>query len=428
MNALQLYQIIRFSTTLLIGILLIRFFGLSTTEISIYELLLFLGNFVSFFWLSAGQKSLLTLFPSYTNHQKGSLLVNLFFLLFSLSAIAATLLYFGQHLLVQQLTKYESLPYISLIAWYLLFNTPAQLIEYIYVLKKQDRQLVYYGIVIHFLQLIAILLPIYIGAGIKGLFQGLVLWSCFKFIWLGYLLYQYGSFKLDRSLQKKILLVMLPLCLHALLGGGMEYVDGFIVSSHFEEEKMFALFRYGARELPIVSILVAALVATMIPLAVEKETEAIATIKKKINQLSNWLYPITIVLMLLSPFLFPLVYNEEFSLSAKVFNIYLLVISSRILLPQVLIYSRQHTYMLVASAIVELIINLSLSLYLVKFYGLEGIAFATVVAYMVNKILLIGYVYLKMGIPINQYINLKNYIFWNFLLIAIFFLTYQGVG
>ena len=425
MNALQLYQIIRFSTTLLIGILLIRFFGLSTTEISIYELLLFLGNFVSFFWLSAGQKGLLTLFPSYANHQKERLLFNLFFLLFSLAAVAATLLYFGQQVLIQQLTKYEFLPYISLIAWYLLFNTPAQIIEYIYVLKKQDRQLVTYGIIVHILQLVAILFPIYVGAGLEGLFQSLVIWSLFKFIWLWYLLYQYGSFTLDVSLQKKILMIMLPLSLHALLGGGMEYVDGFIVSSHFEEERMFALFRYGARELPIVSILVAALVATMIPLAVEKESHAIATTKKKINQLSNWFYPITIVLMVLSPILFPFVYNEEFSLSAKVFNIYLLVISSRILLPQVLIYSRQHTYVLVLSAIIELIINLSLSLYWVQIYGLEGIAFATVVAYMVNKILLMGYVHVRMGITIHQYINLKNYVFWNLLLIAVFAWTYQ---
>ena len=250
------------------------------------------------------------------------------------------------------------------------------------------------------------------------------MWSLFKFIWLWYLLYKYGAFTLDVSLQKKILVIMLPLSLHALLGGGMEYVDGFIVSSHFEEERMFALFRYGARELPIVSILVAALVATMIPLAVEKEAQAIATIKKKINQLSNWLYPITLVLMMLSPMLFPFVYNEEFSLSAKVFNIYLLVISSRVLLPQILIYSRQHTYVLVISAIIELMINLSLSLYWVQIYGLEGIAFATVVAYMVNKILLMGYVHFQMRIPVSRYLHLKSYVFWNLLLIAVFLWTY----
>jgi len=60
----------------------------------------------------------------------------------------------------------------------------------------------------------------------------------------------------------------------------------------------------------------------------------------------------------------------------------------------------------------------------VQIYGLEGIAFATVVAYMVNKILLMGYVYFRMGIPINKYINLKNYVFWNLLLVAAFVLIY----
>ena len=78
LNALQIFQIFRFGTTLLIGIVLIKVVGLSTAEIALYEVLLFLGNFVSFFWISAGQKGLLTLFPSYPIDQRGRLLFNIF--------------------------------------------------------------------------------------------------------------------------------------------------------------------------------------------------------------------------------------------------------------------------------------------------------------------------------------------------------------
>jgi len=423
MNALQVFQILRFSTTLLIGVLLIKFFGLSTAEISLYEILLFLGNFVSFFWISAGQKSLLSLYPSYSSKQQAELLFTIFLVLFLLGMVAALSLYLGQSYLLPFLTQYQQLKYLDLLCIYLVFIPPTYLIEYIYLLKKEEKAIIRYGVVVYSLQLTAVILPISLGFGVAGIFKGLVLWSVFRFIWLVRLLFKYAAFSLKWVLQKQVLLLLLPLGLHALIGGGMEYIDGFIVTSHFEDDKVFALFRYGARELPLVTILIAALVATLIPLAVENEQLAIDKIKKEISRLSFWLYPLTMFLMLVSPFLFPLVYNEDFALSANVFNIYLLVISSRVLLPQVLIYSRQHNYILVISAIIELFINLSLSLYLVNDYGLEGIAFATVIAYLVNKILLISYNYYQFGVPLRDYLNLKLYLFFNTLLFLFFWYT-----
>jgi len=204
--------------------------------------------------------------------------------------------------------------------------------------------------------------------------------------------------------------------LHMLIGGGMEYVDGFIVTSHFEDTGMFAIFRYGAKELPLVTILTAALTATLIPLAVENQQLAIAKIKAEVHQLSRWLFPLTVILMLLSPYLFRLVYTDKFAESAQVFNVYLLIISSRLLLPQVIIYAQQHNFVLVWSAIIEVLVNLGLSLYLVQTHGLAGIAFATVIAYLLNKIILIGYVHFKFQIPLTDYLPVKSYFFYTIFL------------
>lgn len=419
LNALQVYQVIRFTTTLLIGIILAKLFGLDTAEIALYEMILFLGNTVSFFWISAGQKGLLSLFPTYTEKDQGKLLFNFFILLLGLAVIAAAFLYVGQTFLLQRLTQYQEIEFLYLICWYILFNAPAQLIEYVYVLKKQDRQLIQYGWIIHSLQLVGVGIPIWLGWGIQGVFLCLVGWSIVKMCWLLLLLKKYGEAKPDQLILHKILLFMIPLSLHMLLGSGMEYVDGFLVASYFEE-KQFAIFRYGARELPFVSLLIGALAATMIPIAVEKETEALHTIKQQIKKLSYWMYPLTIILMLASPYLFPLVYNKDFAASSLIFNIYLLIISSRILLPQVLLYSRQHTHILVYSAILELFLNLGLSLWLLQYYGLAGIAFATVIAYLFNKILLMVYVRKQMNIKVGAYLNWKVYLAFNSLLFLIF--------
>jgi len=427
-NGLQFFQLLRFGTTLLIGILLAKVFGLATAEIALYEVILFLGNFVSFFWISASIKSLLSEYARSKN-QTSTLLINTSFLLFIIGLIAAALLYFFQSFLLQSFTQFEQIPYLYLICLYLIFNAPAALIEYIYLLQKKEVKLIRYGVIIFSLQLGAVLLALIMNWGIAGIFHCLLLWSVIKFVWLVVVLAKHSKQSkssdndqpiLNWAIQKRLLLLLFPLSLHMLIGGGMEYVDGFIVTKYFEDTGMFAIFRYGARELPLVTILTAALTATLIPLAVENQAIVLPKIKTEIDKLSRWLFPLTIILMLVSPYLFPFIYNENFAAAANVFNVYLLIISSRILLPQVIILAQQHNYVLVWSAFIEVVVNLGLSLYWVQDYGLEGIAFATVCAYFVNKIILISYNYFQFKIPLSDYLNVPKYVFYN-LSLAVFF-------
>lgn len=430
-NGLQFFQLLRFGTTLFIGILLAKIFGLATAEIALYEVILFLGNFVSFFWISAGIKSLLSEYAQ-SKKQASAVLINSSFLLFVFGLLSAALLYFFQPFLLQTFTQFDHISYLYLICLYLIFNAPASLIEYIYLLDKKDGKIIRYGLIIFGLQLFAVLIPMLMNWGIGGIFKCLVLWSIIKFSWLLVLLNQHRKRSkstlnnksiLNWSTQKRLLILLFPLSLHMLIGGGMEYVDGFIVTKYFEDTGMFAIFRYGARELPLVTILTAALTATLIPLAVENQAIVLPKIKTEIDKLARWLFPLTIALMLTSPFLFPLIYNENFAASASVFNVYLLIISSRILLPQVIILAKQHNYVLVWSALIEVVINIGLSFYWMQDYGLEGIAFATVCAYFVNKIILIGYNYLKFKIPLNAYLNIPKYLFYTLSLALFFWLS-----
>lgn len=430
LSALQTFQLLRFVSTLGIGFLLAKVFGLSTSEIAIYEILLFLSNFLSFFWIAGGIKALLSQYPREV--YPFEFLLNITFLLFLFGCFAGGGLYTFQEIIVHYLTPFDNLEFVGLVSLILVFSAPSSLVEYAYLLYKKDASIIRYGFIIFGLQILSVLLPLSFGLGVAGIFQFMLGWSMFKFLWLIFLLYS-----LKRSVKKesyscfnfkklqKIGWLMFPLSLHTLIGGGMQYVDGFIVSSYFEEQGIFAIFRYGARELPLVSILVAALVATYIPKVVGDKKTSIVQMKKEVNKLAIWMFPLTYCLMLLSPLLFPIVYNADFSQSAHIFNIYLLIISSRLLLPQVLIYAHQRNFILVVSAIIEVIVNLILSLYLVKDYGLEGIAFATVIAYLVNKVILIIFNYFQLGVSLSTYINLKTYVFCNLLLLLSWWVSRQ---
>jgi O-antigen/teichoic acid export membrane protein len=91
-------------------------------------------------------------------------------------------------------------------------------------------------------------------------------------------------------------------------------------------------------------------------------------------------FPISIGFMLVSEWMYPLLFNADFADSAAVFNVYLLLVVSRLVFPQTLLIGlkKAKTIMLVAG--LELSVNFGLSILFVHQFGLVGIAFATVIA------------------------------------------------
>jgi O-antigen/teichoic acid export membrane protein len=128
--------------------------------------------------------------------------------------------------------------------------------------------------------------------------------------------------------------------------------------------------------------------------------------------------------MIISPWLFPLVYNADFLEAAWVFNWYLLILTSRILLPQIVVISQGKNYVLVVSAIIETVINVGLSVWWVQIWGLQGIAAASVIAYMVNKVNLILYNQFQLGISWRSYTNVRVYLLYSIFLVLCFGFTY----
>lgn len=419
---MQTFHFLRFGTSVLIGILLAKS-GLPTAQISIYETLLFLGNLVSFFWIMGGQNALLQYFPRLSEADKKKALFNVFLIFLALGIFSAALLFGSKNFIISQFTNYGDLPFVELICIYLVFNTPSFLIHIYYLLLKKFRAIVVFGILSFSLQIVVVVLPIFLGYSLHETFFGLIGLALAKFLWSLFLLTRHASFRFDFRFLKIYPLLALPLILHILIGNSVEYMDGLIVTSHFTDEKAFAIYRFGARELPFSLLLIGALVTALIPELSENFEEGLKQIKEKTKSLSHWLFPLSALLMLVSPFLFPMVYNADFQESAQVFNVYLLMLSSRILLPQVVIISRQKNYFLVISALIETAVNVSLSLILVQNYGLEGIAFASVLAYLLNKVNMIVFNRLVLKIPLNDYVPVRNYLIYNGLLFGSFYLS-----
>jgi O-antigen/teichoic acid export membrane protein len=188
---------------------------------------------------------------------------------------------------------------------------------------------------------------------------------------------------------------------------------------------MFAWFRYGAKEFPLVLMLANGLSNAMLPefSTRERMRESLARIRVKSMRLMHILFPTAIVFMLFSRWLYPRLFNPEFHKSADVFLIYSLLIIPRLIFPQTIIVGRKKTHITLISAMLELVLNIPLSLLMIKWgYGIVGVALSTFIVYVFGKVFLAGYLWVKMNIKPSEYIPVRLYLLYSTLVGIVFVL------
>jgi O-antigen/teichoic acid export membrane protein len=136
------------------------------------------------------------------------------------------------------------------------------------------------------------------------------------------------------------------------------------------------------------------------------------------------LYPIIIIVLLTSPKWYPVVFDPGFLPSSPIFNLYLLLVISRMLFPQSVLSGLGQNQYLVYSAIIEVFIHIGLSLLLQPIWGLNGLAVATITAYAIDKLFLMGVCKVKFNISLEEYLPIKTYLTLNSVLLIVFITLY----
>jgi O-antigen/teichoic acid export membrane protein len=218
--------------------------------------------------------------------------------------------------------------------------------------------------------------------------------------------------------------VGMPLILTFLISGSAQYIDGIIISARYADPGVFAMYRYGAKEFPLVLLLANGLSNALLPRFSTREgmREALGTLRKRSDRLIKYLFPISMVTMLVARWVYPRLFTPEFTRSADVFMIYLVLIEPRLVFPQTIVIGRRKTNVTLYAAAVEIAINIPLSLWLINPYGVVGVALATFIVYFLEKLFLIWYVWKKMKIKPQEYIPLTSWLIYSSLLILLFVL------
>ena len=430
-SGLQLYHLMKPIIFLIISIVLTKS-SLSTQDIGQWEMFMFISGLLTFFWVTGIIQSLLPLYHRNKTYRKigdngvdkSPEVFNAFLLLCFFSLLVFIL----GHSLKDNFSVFHNrgnVPFINLLLLYILLNSPVQLIEYIYLLNNRSYRIFQYGLYTFSAQLIFVILPLLLGKGIICSIYGLLLISLFRWIWLIILLRRYTELKISYDFIKEHLYLGIPLILTTLISGSGQYIDGLIVSAVYRDPTKFALFRYGAKEFPLVLMIANGLNAAMLSefSTREKMRESVEILRVKSTKLMHILFPTTMLMMLIARWIYPIMFRQEFELSSGIFLVYALLIIPRLVFPQTIVIGRKKTLITLFAAILEIIVNISLSLLMIKWgYKLVGVAVSTFVAYIVSNFFLVLYVWFKMKIKPSEYIPLKVFAIYSFLIGVLFIL------
>jgi len=425
-NSLQIFQFLRFGTFFLISVLMAKIAILYQHEyglhlISQYENLMLVSSSLTFFWVSAICN---TLIPYYNNSDKvlrKKLLFNTFVLLIVFSMVAAFVVS-----LMGRLVEGKDKYLFDMFALVVLLNTPTYITDYVFYLNGKYKSLLRWGVITFVAHVLLLCTPLFFKQSLGLAINMLLLLSLFKFNYTIILLMKYSIITVQTRLSADFMKKALPIMFSILLAGSMEYINSYIIEFNFSDEE-FALFRYAAKELPIFLILANSLSNIYSGEIAKMNQEGnladgIARLRKSSQRLMRWLFPITMVLMFISPYMYKYMYNDQLYEGYKIFNIYLLLIISRMLFPQTVIMGlmKNRVFYLISSN--YLVINSLLSFWFIYLFGVKGIAYATVIAYMAEKLMLI--VYCKMeGVEFNKYTPVKEYLFYSVLTLVVYFLS-----
>ncbi len=404
---------------------------LKVEQVAQFEMFMFIGGALTFFWVTGIIQSLLTLYKkNKTFHKSGDNgpakspeIFNAFILLCFFSLF----MFLMGHLLKNHFSVFHytgNVPYINLLLLYVLLSSPVCLIEYIYLLNNRSYRIFQYGLITFSAQLVLIIIPVLLGKDFLWSIWGLLAIASVRWIWLIILLRRYSEMKISFKFIKEHLYLGIPLIATTFISGSAQYVDGTIISAHFKDETTFAIFRFGAKEFQLVIMMATGLSTALLSefSTREKMKDSLSLIKEKSSRLMHFLFPASMIAMLLANWAYPRIFTPAYASSAGIFMVYLLLVIPRLVFPQTIVVGRKRTNIALITAVIAQIINIPLSLALIPPYGVVGVALATFIIYTLEKAFLVIYVKVKMKIHPTEYIPVKLFAFYSVIIAILFIL------
>lgn len=408
----QVFMMCRLGGILLSSIVIARV--LPMEQVGVFELLMLCGYLMTFFWSDALLKGYLGIFAGKsTPPQQATFLI----LLLLAAFLAMAILVGGRDWVIPLITDRRSLEGLAWFAIYQAFIIPFWLAPFLDILRKQQ---------IWVAGMFVLIGPSFAGwigfsaiPAIEGVLIGLMSYALVGFLWV------MASLQFPRRLDIRKMIIQLwpliwPLMLYAISTAIAKSFDAWLVARQFDEST-FAIFRYGAREFPLVVALATGLSTSIISRLIQPD--GMSELKTRSTRLMHICYPLVILLLLLSTPLFVFFFGKDYEASARIFNLYLLLTLTQLVFPQSVLTSKGDTRLLWYVSLIELGVNVVASYMLLQWLGLVGIVWGTIIAFAFEKIVLLFILHRRYAIAPGHIISFRVWGTYVILMVAAFILS-----
>jgi O-antigen/teichoic acid export membrane protein len=194
----------------------------------------------------------------------------------------------------------------------------------------------------------------------------------------------------ERRLLREQAAYILPVGIVSLLDVLSTFLDRSLISVWFGNED-FALYVYGAMEIPFISILMGSLTPVLLPRFSEMSLrdDAAAALDlwhRAICKTALVLFAVFFLFMWIAPSFLALLYSERYRASAVFFRIYLLLIPIRTISFMPLLFALGRRNYVLAGSVLDILLNFALSVALIRLtpLGMAGAAVGTVISTVVQ--------------------------------------------
>ncbi len=170
-----------------------------------------------------------------------------------------------------------------------------------------------------------------------------------------------------------------PLGISSIIGMLSVQLDKFMISGFFTPEQ-FAVFSIGAMELPLVGILANSVNSVLLPhLSSSHPREMGDLFSGAVRKNALIVFPLTVLFFIFAEPLMVFLYGHIYAEAAQYFKIYLLILPLRIATYGILFQAFGKTKLIMLISIFTLFSNAFLNFFMIRKWGMQGAAFATVI-------------------------------------------------
>ena len=272
------------------------------------------------------------------------------------------------------------------LAFYIFFSTNRQIYNSVLLSTNNGKLLAISEVILSLLICISILIPLFIGLGLKGVLWGLLSFYVIQYFITGILSLRSVDGDLTELTHSECLReqlkYMLPIGLISLLAVFSQSIDRIIVTLFMSIED-FALYDRGAMRIPIISTLsitVGAVIMTkLVQCYKDKKIDELMIIwHTSIEKVALVVFPCFVVLTILAKQFITLLYTDQFADSVLIFRIYLTILIFTITIYGNIYNAANRNRLFLYVSIVFTVISTPICVFMVKLYGTIGPAISTV--------------------------------------------------